>query len=179
MKAYDSRAIAMDMSQPPFTMLGLEDQFKLRDMCGCEIMTLDQYLIERDKLINQQKESGVTDFPFQRAIKEKKPFNTQIREFIQSVTWTYAKTMPDWPHEYIVRYHVDKELFLEMVKHIREFGYRSPFYEKTLTYFEEAGKVYWTMGETLEKTTIINRCREADTYEVRRKNGTLPETKSK
>jgi hypothetical protein len=175
MKAIDSRAIAKDMNQPPFKLLRHEDQDNLRDMCGCEIMTLDQYLIERDKLVNQQKESCVTDFPFHRPSRQNKPFSDQIKEFIQSVTWTYAKTMPDWPHEYIVRYKVDKELFLEMVKHIREFGYRGPFYEKTLTYFEESGKVYWTMGEPLEKTTIINRCREEDTYDVRRKNGTLPE----
>jgi hypothetical protein len=175
MKAIDSRAIAMDMSQPPFTMLRLEYQSMLRDMCGCEIMTLDQYLIERDKLVNQQKESGVTDFAIPITIIKKKPFSDQIKDFIQSVTWTYARTMPEWPHEYIVRYKVDKELFLEMVRHIREFGYQGPFYEKTLTYFEEAGKVYWTMGEPLDKTIVINRCREEDTYEVRRKNGTLPD----
>jgi len=131
--------------------------------------------VERDKLINQQKESGDTDFPIYRLSRQKQPFSDQIKDFIQSVTWTYAKTMPDWPHEYIVRYKVDKELFLEMVKHIREHGYLGSFYEKSLIYFNEKGKVYWTMGEPLEKTTIVNRCREEDTYEVRRKNGTLPE----
>jgi len=31
------------------------------------------------------------------------------------------------------------------------------------------------MGEPLEKTIVINRCREEDTYEARKKNGTLPE----
>jgi len=177
MKAYDSRAIANDMSQPPFTMLRLEDQMKLRNMCGIEIMTLDEYLVERDKLVNQQKESGITDFSFHRPSRQKKPFTEQIKEFIQSVTWTYARTMPDWPHEYIVRYKVDKELFLEMVRHIREHGYLGSFYEKSLVYFNEDGKVYWTMGEPIEKTVVVNRCREEDTYEARRKNGTLPEIK--
>ncbi len=26
-----------------------------------------------------------------------------LRRFVSEVKWTYAKTMPRWPHEYIVR----------------------------------------------------------------------------
>lgn len=174
MTAYDSRAIARDINQPPFTELTFKDQLSIRRMFGKEIMTFDEYLIERDRLINQREDSEVTDPPTQRVSKKKIPFSDQIKDFIQSVPWTYAKTIPEWPHEYIVRHKVDKDLFLEMVKHIREHGYQGFFYEKTLTYFNEAGKVYWTMGEPLEKTVVINRCKEEDTYEVRRKNGTLP-----
>ena len=33
----------------------------------------------------------------------------------------------------------------------------------------------WTMGEPIEVTTIINRCRKEQTYENRLKCGTLPE----
>ena len=175
MTPYDSRAIARDLGLPPFTELPFKAQLSIRRMFGKEIVTLDEYLIERDKMIIQWEGKSDWDFPNQRPIIEKKPFSSQIKEFIQSVTWTYAKTMPEWPHEYIVRYQVDKELFLEMVNHIRDYGYLGIFYDKTLTYFNEAGKVYWTMGEPLEKTIVINRCREEDTYEVRRKNGTLPE----
>jgi len=174
MKADDSRAIARDINQPPFTDLPFEDQSSIRRMFGNEIITFDEYLIERDKLISKREGQGVEEFPTHKPSK-KKPFDDQIKDFIQSATWTYAKTIPDWPHEYIVRHQVDKGLFIEMVKHIREFGYQGRFYEKSITYFDEAGKVYWTMGEPLEKTIIINRCREEDTYEVRRKNGTLPE----
>lgn len=179
MKADDSRAIAKDINQPPFTKLPFEDQRSIRNMFGNEIMTFIQYLIERDKLINQKKDLSVMDFPIHNANHQINHFSAQIKDFIQRVTWTYAKTMPEWPHEYIVRHHVDNRLFIEMVKHIREFGFQGLFYEKSITYFDEAGKVYWTMGEPLEKTTIINRCREEDTYEVRRKNGTLPEINHK
>ena len=38
-------------------------------------------------------------------------FSEQLNKFIANVTWTYAKTMHDWPHEYIVREKVDEELF--------------------------------------------------------------------
>jgi hypothetical protein len=175
MKAYDSRAIAKDINQPPFTELPFEDKMSIRCMFGKEIMTFDQYLIERDNLISKRESQTGKEFPILKPSKEKKPFSDQIKDFIQSVTWTYAKTMSEWPHEYIVKYKVDKELFLEMVKHIREYGYQGFFYEKSLTYFNEAGKVYWTMGEPIEKTIVINRCKEEETYEARRKNGTLPE----
>lgn len=177
MSASASRAIARDMNQSPFTELPIKDQMALRNMCGREIMTLDDYLRERNKLIEKTKSQSTKVEILTPSDLQVKPFSTQIKEFILSVSWTYASTMPEWPHEYIVRYKVDKELFLEMVRHIREYGYQGSFYEKRLTYFNDGGKVYWTMGEPLEKTIVINRCREEDTYEARRKNGTLPEKK--
>ena len=44
-------------------------------------------------------------------------FPRELREFIDQETWTYAKKMPEWPHEYIVRERVDEELFVQLVKH--------------------------------------------------------------
>lgn len=178
MTPYDSRAIAKDINQPPFTKLPFEAQMSIRHMFGKEIMTMDEYLIERDKMVKKWDGKSEWDFPMRKPRVETKPFSDHVKGFIQSVTWTYARTMPEWPHEYIVRYKVDKELFLEVVKHIREYGYRDYYYEKSLTYFNEDGKVYWTMGEPLERTIVINRCRDEDTYEARRKNGTLPEIKT-
>ncbi len=46
--------------------------------------------------------------------------------------------------------------------------------KEKITYFDEDGLVYWTMGEPLDQTKIINRCKKENTYEVRLKNGTLP-----
>lgn len=104
-------------------------------------------------------------------------FSQEIKDFIQAEAWTFAKTMPEWPHEYLVKGHVDPDLFEAMVRHIREHGFAGRFYEKVITYFAEDGMLYWTMGAPLEKTIIINRCREEDSYENRRRNGTLPERK--
>jgi len=101
-------------------------------------------------------------------------FTNELREFIQSVHWTYAKTMPEWPHEYIVRERVDESLFVELVKHIREYGYEGNFYSKSITYFDQDGMTYWTMGAPIEETIIINRCRKENTFEVREKEGRLP-----
>ncbi|HPL68418.1 MAG TPA: hypothetical protein PLG94_17920 [Smithellaceae bacterium] len=97
-----------------------------------------------------------------------------LREFIESSQWTFAKTMPEWPHEYLVRDRVDRVLFEALVCHIRQHGIEQRFYQRVLTYFAEDGLLYWTMGEPIEETTIINRCKEEGSYENRMKNGTLP-----
>ena len=101
-------------------------------------------------------------------------FPDDVRAFVDRERWTFAKTMPEWPHEYLVRDRVDEGLFVRLVEHIRAHGYEGHFYQKTIVYYEEAGMVYWTMGAPVAETTIINRCRREDTYEARRKAGTLP-----
>jgi len=101
-------------------------------------------------------------------------FDTRLSEFIKTVSWTYAETMPEWPHEYIVKNCVDDKLYNELVKHIRKYGYEGMFYQKSITYFDHEGMVYWTMEAPVEETTIINRCKNEATYEARLKKGTLP-----
>ncbi len=102
------------------------------------------------------------------------PFSSKIRDFISTSKWAYAKTMPEWPHEYIVRDKIDEVQFTEMVKHIRKHGYIGNFYKKQITYFDDQGMVYWTMGAPIKETIIINRCKKENTYDERLKNGTLP-----
>ena len=103
-----------------------------------------------------------------------KEYPDDIKKLIRSVTWTFAETMPEWPHEYIVRNKVDEELFVQMAHHIRTFGYPGKFYTKEITYFEEDGLIYWTMGNPIEETTIINRTQKENSFEERMKKGTLP-----
>ena len=97
-----------------------------------------------------------------------------LRTFVEEQHWTFAKTMREWPHEYIVRDRVDEELFERLAIHIREHGVEGRFYEKVITYYEEAGLVYWTMGAPLRETFIVNRCWSEDTYERRLAEGALP-----
>ena len=106
-------------------------------------------------------------------------FPAELLTFVNAQTWTFAKTMPEWPHEYIVRDRVDEKLFVRLVEHIRAHGYEGRFYQRAIIYYEEAGLVYWTMGAPLDETIIINRCRKEDTYEERLRRGTLPESRVK
>jgi len=97
-----------------------------------------------------------------------------IRVFVEKEHWTFAKTMLEWPHEYLVRHRVDEALFEATVVHIRAHGYQGYFYRRPMTYFDDGDWVYWTMGAPIAETTIINRCRKEDSYEARRMAGTLP-----
>jgi len=99
-----------------------------------------------------------------------------LQKFIDSVQWTFAETIPAWPHEYIVRGQVDENLFVMLVQHIRSQGYEAKFYQQIFTYYDYRGMVYWTMGEPLGETTIINRCRKEESYESRRLEGSLPQS---
>lgn len=105
------------------------------------------------------------------------PFNDILSNFIATEKWTYAKTIPEWPHEYIFRERVDEQLFVEMVLHIRKNGYEGKFHSTTLIFFDQDGYTYWTMGAPIEKTIIINRTQVESSYEQRLKDGTLPKQK--
>ena len=98
----------------------------------------------------------------------------EIVSFIEAVRWTYAKTMPQWPHHYIVRNNSNEGLFVRLAEHIRKFGYEGRFYDKAITYFDHDGLVYWTMGSPVDETTIINRARKEDTYERKLLENRLP-----
>jgi hypothetical protein len=80
-----------------------------------------------------------------------------IIDFINSQQWTFAKTMPQWPHYYIVRNAHNEKDFVGFVEYIRANGKPEPFLDKTYIYLEIDGWKYWTMGDTIEETTIINR----------------------
>ncbi|MBM3252795.1 MAG: hypothetical protein FJZ16_00890 [Candidatus Omnitrophica bacterium] len=103
-----------------------------------------------------------------------KQFPDEIKVFINSSSWTYAKTMPEWPHYYIVRSLDNEVMFVKTVEYIRSNGYEGSFYEKKIIYFDDDKYTYWTMGDPIQETTIINRCLTKDTYANRLLNNTLP-----
>ena len=124
--------------------------------------------------MNFLKKSIVNIYSFKPFTRKMARFPYELIFFVDSNSWTFAKTMPDWPHFYIVRQPVDESLFVKLVEHIRQFGYKGAFYEKMITYFEEDGLIYWTMGNPVDETTIINRTSKVNSYEERLRNGTLP-----
>jgi hypothetical protein len=98
-----------------------------------------------------------------------------LLRFIDNSPWVFAKTYAQtWPHEYIVREQVDEHKFVELVRHIRDHGYLGKFYAKDITYLDYSNLVYWTMGEPIEETTVVNRCRKEQSYEYRLAHNDLP-----
>jgi hypothetical protein len=87
------------------------------------------------------------------------------RSYIDEVRWQFAKTMPQWPHEYTVREwrpDLDPE-FLMFVELIRSEGIVKPWPRDAATpryhhtYLQLEGWEYWTMEDSIPETTLINR----------------------
>lgn len=85
----------------------------------------------------------------------------RIEKYISSVKWKYASSMPRWPHWYTVyEWDIDKyEEFVVFVKYIRECGYKEKFFKKELIYFVIGEYKYWTMGNPIDQTKLINRAK--------------------
>lgn len=86
----------------------------------------------------------------------------EITSFIAGHAWRLAKTMPHIPHSYVVKKNCrSEEEFERFVMHIRRHGYRAKFGKREFVYFdwpvEGVIHCFWTMGEPLDKTIIINR----------------------
>ena len=83
---------------------------------------------------------------------------SQVIEFLESHTWTFAKTMPWIPHWYIVRKESkNEEIFELVVDFIQKNGIPFVFGRKTYIILIYKGFRYWTMGFPPKETTIINR----------------------
>ena len=86
-----------------------------------------------------------------------------FRVLVGNRRWRYARTMPQWPHEYTVRRFNDpqeqQDLFEEAVKFIRSHGESRIFAPtgRSSIYLDVDGRQYWTMGAPVEETIIINR----------------------
>ena len=83
-----------------------------------------------------------------------------IEKFIDSANWVFAKTYAKTaPHEYTVRGNNPdlEDEFVYFVKFIREHGYKEKFWSKIHTYYDVGEYKYWTMGNPIDETTIINR----------------------
>ena len=83
-----------------------------------------------------------------------------IRHFVDNRFWKFAKTYAkSTPHSYTVReWQPDKDDdFVKAVLIIREYGKVEKFYSKSYIYLYLDGLKYWTMGNPLDDTTVINR----------------------
>ena len=89
----------------------------------------------------------------------------KYRDFVNSQEWIFSKTFEKWaPHEYILRNNIkgtDDE-FVSFVQYIRDNGTPIYFGNRIHTYLELDEKYYWTMGDPIEETIVLNRCNMHD-----------------
>jgi len=77
-------------------------------------------------------------------------------------TWTYAKTMPQCPHEYIVRGKTaDDDTYFAMFRAIEERGVWREWNDSPQQYLHPGdGNYYWKMTDDINESIIINRATE-------------------
>lgn len=83
-----------------------------------------------------------------------------ILEKLEKASYRYAYTMPQWPHHYTLRKTWEKdEDFVEAVNYIREHGVPEMFGRHRRIYLYHKGYKYWTMGNPIDQTILINRAK--------------------
>ena len=84
-----------------------------------------------------------------------------FKEFIARQAWIFAKSYAtSAPHHYIVREKLsaqEQEVFIAFVVFIRQWGTPHRFFKKRFIYLVIDGFKYWTYGDPLETTFILNR----------------------
>ena len=99
---------------------------------------------------------------------EQKKIEREFAEFIDRQKWIFARTYASFcPHEYIVKDRLPQEdwpEFEKFVMFIRNYGWDSIFGKdkKPKQYYSMGEWYYWTMGDPLEETIILNRAKFDD-----------------
>lgn len=85
----------------------------------------------------------------------------KLRSMIARCGWTFAKSMPFAPHEYIVKGKcpLTKEEFEYFVNMQREHGVKEQWGSYNNAYLYIDDYKYWTMGAPIKETTVINRAK--------------------
>ena len=89
----------------------------------------------------------------------------RIAELLRNEKWTWAKTMPGIPHEYIVRDKclMGEENFLMIVLAQRDLGTNEIWGKYHFPYLYVDGYKYWTMVDTFK--SMDNRLEPMKTFE--------------
>jgi len=82
----------------------------------------------------------------------------QVVKLLESATYKFAKTMPQWPHWYTLRQTWESSQdFESVVVFIRENGKTEKYMSKEYVYFYLNGYKYWTMEASPNQTILINK----------------------
>jgi len=90
---------------------------------------------------------------------------TELKNAVATLDWRFAKTMPQWPHWYIVRCPEIEDVYVELFHATIMHGKWEYFLKRPQQYlYLGDGFKYWRMTDFLPESRIINRCCETDSY---------------
>ena len=101
----------------------------------------------------------------------------EFLQFVSQVKWSFAKSVPNWPHFYIAEQNPPSQAAFQAAKSfVRESGHVGKFYDKDVFYFAADGWTYWAspLAKPPESQHMLNRCKTQYTYESLAKSGDLP-----
>ena len=100
--------------------------------------------------------------PYVRTLISNTLTDTEFELSSQSFMWTYAKTMPQFPHEYIVRGKTaDEEMYYKVFRTIEARGEWGEWGGVPRQYLHPGdGFYYWKMTNVIQESIIINRAKE-------------------
>jgi hypothetical protein len=76
------------------------------------------------------------------------------RPFLARQTWTFSRTMPQWPHEYIVRDRLDADdqvNYDAICRLVQDYGYTGRFGRHVRKYMNCDGWRYWQIENVLNR----------------------------
>jgi hypothetical protein len=89
----------------------------------------------------------------------------ELRFAVDKLDWTYAKTMPKYPHWYIKRNPEIEKIYVELFNAIGEHGKHEFFFRKPTQYlYLGDGYKYWRMATDINDSKILNRAKEDAIY---------------
>jgi hypothetical protein len=87
----------------------------------------------------------------------------ELNEFLSRLTFKFAKTMPENPHEYVVRKPENEADYVTLFQTCRREGQDEKFQGRTYRYWYPGdGWKYWTMTSDIRQSQIINRAKVDD-----------------
>jgi hypothetical protein len=92
----------------------------------------------------------------------------ELRALIGRLVFVFAKTMPEHPHEYVVRTAENEADYVTLAQAILDHGLREryvpekpkrPYWNR---YLYRDGWKYWLLTTSIRQSRILNRARVAD-----------------
>jgi hypothetical protein len=81
------------------------------------------------------------------------------REFIEKRRWQFARTQPWNPHQYTIKLWLPEEMddFYRFATLIATQGFTAPWGKRSWPYLDIDEHTYYTFGDPLNTTSVINR----------------------
>ena len=99
---------------------------------------------------------------------------TSIHAVIDSLSFRFAKTMPEIPHEYVVRAPHNEAAYVALFSTIMEHGVNERWAGRYKRYlYPGDGWKYWAMTTELRESRVINRMKIEDDLERLRREGQI------